>query len=160
MSRGLSEFQREIMERMEKDKHLGLMEVGQMYWSKKGGEIPEPRGYRWKYYGNVYGNKQDGRSHIKNVKSLYRAMKTLEKRGLIGKPFCVYPMNEKHWYIVTWDGEVPTIWYDKDEVKRRIESDKKSRYYSGFSINFWTKGRSWKTAIDDNGEIERTTPFK
>lgn len=151
MSRGLSEFQREIMERMEKDKHLGLMEVGQMYWARRGGEIPKKTIRSW---------RQDGRSHIKNVKALYRAMGSLQKRGLIGKPFSAYPTNDKHWYIVTWEGDAPTIWYDKEEVRKRIESDKKSRYYSGFTINFWTKGGTWKTAIDDNGEIERTTPFK
>ena len=98
MSRGLSQIQQKVMERIKDRGCLNIFKVAEIYHKTKA----KKAGTDTTFIGSYWTEVRD----IPNISSVYRMMKTLEDRGLVGTLLHKRP---KEWYYIEWNENEDTI---------------------------------------------------
>ena len=98
MSRGTSNTQLAIINKIKEKGCLNIFEVAKIYHNKRipdDQKLPIPMGSFWTEV-----------REILNINSIYRMMKSLENRGEVATLLHKRPME---WYHVTWEGDSITV---------------------------------------------------
>lgn len=127
MSKGLSVYQAAILELLKERGSMDILQLAQFFVTlqlrKKG-----DKDTAWSFAAV---------SEIAQPQAVYRLMRSLEKRGLVGRLMHRRPAR---WYYLTWEDEAPSISFGKDG---REVFDYNYLMETRGRFEFTSKGEKW-----------------
>lgn len=128
MSKGLSAYQKVLLELLKKKGSMNVLELSQAVNTLK---------LRKKHGGNDTAWPYSTVDEIPQPQAVYRLMASLEKRGLVARLMHRRPAV---WYYVDWDGDTPDL---RGRSEMLACADYNHVMYRMGEVRFTTKGRAW-----------------
>ncbi|MDQ4100856.1 MAG: hypothetical protein M3115_01535 [Thermoproteota archaeon] len=129
MGKGLSIYQKAILERIREKGSMNILEVCNLVFDVQG--IKKDSSFKPTILSRIHSLEEIDN----NTQGMYRMMKSLEKRGLVARLLHRRPTV---WYNVSWKNETPNL-----EPEPRGLYDFNHVMYRDGQVLFQTKGLRW-----------------